>query len=382
MAARLHRIGIAGCGKVAQLHARAIAEIEGACLAGVWSRTAENAQAFAQQHGARAYPTVGEMVASEKLDTVIVCSTHPTHRDSVVEAARAGAHALVEKPMASTLRDCDLMIDACASAGRNLGVVSQRRWYEPARRVKQAIEEGKLGQPILAVATLLGWRDQSYYDSDKWRGTWLGEGGGVLVNQAPHQLDLLLWFMGEIAEVNAYWDNLNHPGIEVEDTAVAVIRFANGALGNLLLSNSQKPGLYGSVQVHGANGASVGARTEQGAMFIAGKTGISQPPENDLWTVPGEEGLLDEWKAQDGAFFRSIDPTVYYLKRQIEDFIEAGDEGRRPAVTGKAGRKVVELFTAIYRSGRSGKAVKFPLRWQEGEADFDGRLPDESPDDA
>ncbi len=126
-------------------------------------------------------------------------------------AAELGVHVLVEKPLAASLADCDAMIGAADRAGVKLGVISQRRWYEPARRVRAAIDAGKLGKPVLATVTMLGWRSKEYYESDSWRGTWADEGGGVLVNQAPHQLDLLLWYMGAVAEVSGMWANLNHP---------------------------------------------------------------------------------------------------------------------------------------------------------------------------
>src|SRR5262249_61287694 len=135
------------------------------------------------------------------------------------------------------------------------------------------------------------------------------EGGGVLVNQAPHQLDLLQWFMGPIAQLFGCWVNLNHPYIEVEDTAAAIIRFKNGALGNILVSNSQNPALYGKVAVHGSNGASVGVQTDGGAMFIAGMSSIAEPPINDFWNIPGEEGLLEHWQDEDSALFHRIDGT-------------------------------------------------------------------------
>ncbi len=131
---------------------------------------------------------------------------------------------------------------ALARAGP-LGMICQRRFFEPCQRIRRAIDEGKLGRPILGTVTMFGWRDAAYYRSDPWRGSWQGEGGGVLVNQAPHQLDLLLWYIGEIEEVFGYWANLNHPTIEVDDTAVAVIRFKSGALGNIVVSNSQNPAL-------------------------------------------------------------------------------------------------------------------------------------------
>jgi UDP-N-acetyl-2-amino-2-deoxyglucuronate dehydrogenase len=220
----------------------------------------------------------------------------------------------------------------------------------------------------------LGWRDENYYKSDPWRGSWKHEGGGVLVNQAPHQLDVLLWFMGEVDEVYGTWANANHPYIEVEDTALAIVKFKNGGLGNIIVSNAQKPGIYGKIQIHGSNGASVGVQPEGGSMFIAGMSSIAEPPVNDLWTVPGEESLLDNWINEDTIFFDSIDPTVYYIERQIEDFLVAIQEDKNPLVTGEEGRRTVELFTAIYRSQRDNKPIKFPLRPELNHHDYDGRV--------
>ena len=160
--------------------------------------------------------------------------------------------------------------------------------------MKKAIDENKIGKPVLGHIIMLGWRDEAYYKSDPWRGKWEAEGGGVLVNQAPHQLDLFQWLMGPIDQVYAQTRNFNHPYIEVEDTAVAVVQFKSGAIGNIILSNSQKPGIYGKIHIHGSNGASVGSQTEGGQMFIAGQTSIMEPPVNDIWTVPGEEDFLED----------------------------------------------------------------------------------------
>lgn len=351
-------IAILGCGKVAHLHAKAISEIPDARLAGVWSRTPSSAETFADQYGVKSYPSVTELISREKVSLAIVCTPHPFHADPAIEAARAGAHILVEKPLAVTLDDCDRIISGCRESGVKAGVISQRRWYAPAQRVREAISNGKIGTPVLGTVTMLGWRDKAYYDSDAWRGTWDMEGGGVLVNQAPHQLDLLLWYMGEIDEIFGLWENLNHPYIEVEDTALAIIRFKSGAIGNVLVSNSQKPGIHGKVHVHGSNGASVGVQTDGGAMFIAGMSGILEPPVNDLWSVPGEEHLLETWKKEDADFFSSIDPTVYYMKMQIFDFLQALRDNREPAVNAQDGRRVVEFFNAIYQSGKENRPVK------------------------
>ncbi|MDR1918653.1 MAG: Gfo/Idh/MocA family oxidoreductase, partial [Tannerellaceae bacterium] len=336
----------------------AIVKLPNATLAAVWSRSPESAQKFAVLYGAKAYRDIPSMVRESYIDLVIVCNPHPYHRAVAVEAASAGANVLVEKPLASTLADCDAIIEACRRAGVRLGVVSQRRWFVPSQRIRQAIDAGKIGTPLLGTVNMLGWRDQAYYDSDPWRGSWEMEGGGVLVNQAPHQLDLLLWFMGEAEEVYGLWRNLNHPYIEVDDTALAIVKFKNGGIGNILVSNSQKPGLFGKVQVHGSNGASVGVQTDGGAMFVAGSSPVLEPPVNDLWTIPGEESLLEGWVREDHQLFARIDPIVYYMERQIEDFLQALDENRDPLVDGQAGRRTVALFSAIYRSTQENAVVK------------------------
>jgi len=369
----MYKTGIIGCGKVAHLHAQALQNLQESDFVAVWSRTAENAVKFADQYSVRPYNDIHQMVKNEKLDLVIICNPHPYHRGSAVEAMESGAHVLVEKPLASSLEDCDAMIGSSRETGCKIGVISQRRWYAPVARVKKAIEEGKIGLPVLGTINMLGWRDEAYYQADAWRGNWDQEGGGVLVNQAPHQLDLLLWYMGEIDELFGIWGNLNHPYIEVDDTALAIIKFKNGALGNIVVSNSEKPGIYGKVQIHGKNGASVGVQTDGGAMFIAGISGIQEPPINDLWTVQGEELMLEEWIAQDSSFFESINPEVFYMERQIEDYLSAISDNRDPLVTGKDGRRVVELFTAIYRSTRDNKPIKFPLSPELDKTDFDGR---------
>jgi UDP-N-acetyl-2-amino-2-deoxyglucuronate dehydrogenase len=168
--------------------------------------------------------------------------------------------------------------------------------------------------------------------------------------------------MGPLAELQGYHANLNHPTIEVEDTAVAALRFQSGALGSIVVSNSQNPGLYGHVHVFGSNGTSVGAQTDGGSMFIAGMAPVEEPPVNDLWTVSGERHLLDQWQQDDRTLFRQVDTATYYHARQIEDFLCAIRDDRPPVVTGEEGRRAVELFTAIYESSRRRAPVQFPVR--------------------
>jgi UDP-N-acetyl-2-amino-2-deoxyglucuronate dehydrogenase len=355
------RTGLIGCGKVGHLHAVALAALPESQFVAVCGRSLEKAGPFAAKYGVKAYTDVSQMVAAEKLDVVCMCTPHPEHAAPTIAAARAGVHVLVEKPLASSLADCDAMLAAAKAGGATVGMVCQRRFYPPCQRIRQAIDAGKLGTPVLGTVVMFGWRDAAYYKSDPWRGSWQGEGGGVLVNQSPHQLDLLLWYLGEIEEVFGYWANLNHPYIEVEDTSVAVVRFKSGGLGNIVVSNSQNPAINARVSVHGSNGVSAGVQTDGGAMFVAGQTGAIEPPYNDIWTVPGEEANLPKWKAEDAQLFSSVNPMEYFHRLQIQDFLQSILEGRPPSITGEEGRRVVELFTAIYRANRDRCAVRFPL---------------------
>ncbi len=355
------RTAIIGGGKVGHLHARALRDLPQAEFVGVCSRTAANAEHFAHLYHVQAYTDIARMIKELRVEAVIICTPHPAHADPAVIAAQHGAHLLIEKPLAATVEDCDRIIAAADRVGVKLGVVSQRRFYEPIQRMRAAIDTGKIGIPMLGTVIMHGWRDRAYYESDAWRGTWDQEGGGVLVNQAPHQLDLLQWFMGEVTEVYGYHSNINHPYIEVEDTAVAVLRFANGGVGSIVVSNAQQPGMYGKVHIHGSSGASVGAQVESGAMFIAGMTSVIAPPFNDVWTIPDEEHFIDAWRAEDAAHFEQIDAALYYLHKQDEDFLDAIIMDRDPLVTGRDGRATVAIFSAIYRSQHEGAPIRFPL---------------------
>lgn len=359
----MKRVGTAlvGCGKIGETHAEILSQLPLSKFIAVFDRETKRTEQFAHQFKVRGYSDFEKFLNDSQIEMVSICTPHPSHPDLTVACAEAGWHVLVEKPMATDLRGCDRMISATDRAGVKLSVVSQRRYYEPVQRIKTAIAMGKIGRPILATLTVLGWRDEAYYKSDPWRGRWDTEGGGVLVNQTSHHLDLLQWFMGPVEELFGYWANLNHPYIEVDDTAVAVLRFRGGALGTILVSNSQKPGLYGRIHVHGENGASVGVQTETGSPFIAGVSEHVEPPFNDLWTVPGEEHLLQVWREKDNQQGQQLDMMRHYHKCQIHDFLDAIIENRAPIVTAAEARKHVELFTAIYQSQRTNKPVSFPI---------------------
>jgi len=356
------RTGVVGCGKVGALHAEALRRLPESEFVAVCDSSVDRAHGFAGQYGTQAFTNAGAMVREARVAAVCLCTPHPLHAEAAVQAMDAGAHVLVEKPLAANLVDCDLMIAAAKRNQVQLGVVSQRRFFEPVQRVKRAIEEGKLGKPVLGTVAMFSWRDEAYYRSDPWRGRWDTEGGGVLVNQSPHHLDLLQWFMGPVKEISGYAANLNHPYVEVEDTATATMRFRNGGLGSLVVSLSQKPGLWTKLHVHGSNGASVGVETDTGATFIAGMSGPGGPAFNDLWNIPGEEHLLEEFQAEDRARFAADrHPAERYHELQIGEFLDAIIGGRPVSVSGEEGRIVVEMFTAIYRSSRQGCAIALPL---------------------
>lgn len=353
------RYALMGYGKVAHVHAKAISEAKDSTLVAVWGRDAEKAATFAATWDILPFTDVSQMVKRAQVDAVIITTPHPLHKEHTIAALEAGAHVLVEKPMALTVADCTEMIACAQRMGKKLSVISQRRWLPASRRIKDAIEAGKLGVPMIAQVTMLGWRDEEYYNSDPWRGKWESEGGGVLINQAPHQFDLLHWFLGPVKEVYAQWDNINHPYIEVDDTAVATVRFASGAMASILVSNSQKPGIYAKVHVHGSSAYSAGVQTDGGAMFIAGRSSVLEPPFNDLWTIEGEEQNLERWKEEDTAFFATIDPVAYFFSRQIESFSSAIIEDTIPPSPGEDGRETVKIIEGIYRSQKEGVPIRY-----------------------
>ena len=356
------KTGIIGCGKVGDFHAKAFEALENSEFTAVCDNNIERARAFADRYGVKAYDDIEAMIRECGLDVVSICTPHPLHANPAVIAADCGCNVLIEKPLASSLEDCDRIIEAGDRNHVTIGTMVQRRFYRPCMRIHQAIEDGKIGRPVLGMVTMLGWRDKNYYDSDPWRGSWKGEGGGVMVNQAPHQIDLLQWYMGEVDEIYGVWKNLNHPYIEVEDTAVAVIKFKNGGVGNIVVSNSQNPALFGKVHIFGENGAGVGVQTDGGAMFVAGMSSITEAPYNDLWTVAGEENMLETWKREDTDFFNSVDSMYYYHREQIKDFVDAVQKGEKPLVDSREGRKTVEIFTGIYRATETNSVIKFPIK--------------------
>jgi len=343
------RVGIIGCGKIAATHALALSRLAEADLVACCDRSEERARALAAEHGApHVFADAGELLGSGLVDAVHVCTPHPDHAAVVTAAAGAGVHVLCEKPIAVTLAEADRMIGAAERAGVKLGVVFQRRFWPAAQRIRRLLDEGRLGRPTLAECAVRIWRSPEYFAADPWRGRWATEGGGVLMNQAVHALDLFQWFMGPAVEVSGRYATLRHAGlIDVEDTAVAAVRFASGALGTVLAASTVAPGFGYRVAVHGDRGATVSVWERQ-----EGEQGI-----NDVWTLPGEEAARAAWEREEAG--QPGFPRFHI--EQIHDFLCAVRDDRPPAVTGRDARHSLELILAIYRSSRRGAPVPLPL---------------------
>jgi len=339
------RAGVVGCGNVAGNHAAAYRDLPGVELVAVTDLDPGRADALARRFGGRA--VAPERLFDLDLDLLSICTPHPTHEDFVTQAAGYGVHVLCEKPIAIDMGAAARMVAAAEAAGVLLGVLFQRRFWPAAQRIRRAIDDGTLGQPFLGHASVLLHRDPQYYTATAWRGTWATDGGGVLMTQAVHNVDLLQWFMGQAVEVSAAHGTFVQP-IEVEDTAVATIRFAGGGLATLAASTALTPGLGTRVQVTGRSGATVG---------------LAEYPEGseaqiDLWAVPGAEAVAAPYR---GGLTGDLDlPAINaglapFHALQIADFVAAVRDRREPAVTGREAAKSLAILTAIYASAASGR---------------------------
>jgi predicted dehydrogenase len=347
-----HGFGIVGCGMIAEFHTKAINEIPGARLVAACGRKLADAERITgiAGGGCQPYNDLGRMLAHPGLDVVCVCTPSGAHLDPALAAAKAGKHVVVEKPLEITVPRCDAIIRACDGAGVRLCTIFPSRYTEANLNLKAAIDAGRFGRLTLGDTYVKWWRTQQYYDSGGWRGTWDLDGGGALMNQAIHNVDLLQWLMGDVATVQALTATLAHQRIEVEDTAVAALRFKNGALGTIEAATSAYPGLLKRTEIHGDRGS---ARVEQ--------------DDITLWDfqekVPSDNVILAAMAGQTGFKAGASDPrgiTHIGHRDQLADFLRAIDEDRPASVDGREGRKSVEIIRAIYQSARTGRAVSLP----------------------
>ena len=340
---------IVGCGMIARFHARALAEVPGARLTAVVSRSEASARKMLEELklDLPIFTKLEDALRRPDVDGVIITTPSGAHMEPAVLAAAAKKHVVVEKPLEITLDRCDRIIDACARNKVQLCTIFPSRFGDANQELKKALEAGRFGRLTLGETACKWWRSQAYYDDGGWKGTQALDGGGALMNQAIHQVDLLLWMMGPVTHVFGSTATLAHERIEVEDTAVAALRFKNGALGVLQATTSVWPGLPKSIGIHGNKGSVV----------------IEQ---DDLvrWEFdpasPEDPAIREKFAVKTGASGGSSNPAAISHvghARQLTDFVQAIESGRAPLVDGREGRLAVELILGIYKSNATGQPV-------------------------
>jgi UDP-N-acetyl-2-amino-2-deoxyglucuronate dehydrogenase len=252
-----HGFGIIGCGMIANFHARAINDIPDARLVACFDTVPAAADRLATSTGCRAYHELDQLLGDPDVTVVTVGTPSGAHMEPAVAAGRAGKHVIVEKPLEVTLERCDAIIKECDKAGVKLSAIFPSRFHDSNVELKRAIDKKRFGRLTLGDSYVKWFRAQSYYDAGKWRGTWKLDGGGALMNQAIHSVDLLTWLMGPVSEVQAKTATLAHERIEVEDTAVAVVQFSSGALGVIEATTAAYPGYLKRIEIHGSEGSAV-----------------------------------------------------------------------------------------------------------------------------
>jgi len=344
--------GIIGCGMIANFHSKAIADVRGAELVACFDTFPASADRLASATGCRAYHDLDGMLADPNVDVVTICTPSGAHQDPAVAAARAGKHVIVEKPLEVTLKRCDKIINECQKAGVVLSTIFPSRFHESSRQLKQAIDKGRFGRVTIGDAYVKWYRTQEYYDSGAWRGTWALDGGGALMNQAIHSVDLLVWLMGPVSEISAHIATLAHQRIEVEDVATATLKFENGALGVIEATTAAYPGALKRIEIHGSEGSAV-------------------IEEEDIksWTFKkkhrSDDAILKRLAGKTKTGGGAADPTAighHGHTEQFKDVLSAIKNKGVPQIDGNEGRRSVEVILAIYKAAETGKSIKLPLK--------------------
>ena len=342
---------IVGAGMIASFHLKALSEIDGAKVVAVVDSVPAALERFKGKHqleNCGFYTTLAEALTRKDVDIVIVSTPSGAHMDPAVAAANAGKHVVVEKPLEITLERCDRIIDACDRNKVKLCTIFPSRFAESNRTLKAAVDAGRFGRLTLGETTCKWWRSQAYYDQGGWRGTWALDGGGALMNQAIHNVDLLLWMMGPASHVSGFTATLAHERIEVEDTATACLRFQSGALGVIMATTSVHPGYPKTIAIHGDKGS---ALIEQDDVLR-----WDFNPE-----TPDDQAVRAKFAQKVGASGGSSDPSAISHQghtQQLRDFVESIQTGRPPLVDGREGRRAVEVILAVYQSQKTGRPVE------------------------
>ncbi|HEX2916848.1 MAG TPA: Gfo/Idh/MocA family oxidoreductase [Chloroflexia bacterium] len=348
MAERTVGFGVVGCGVIGPTHCLAIQDAERAELIGVCDTDPAKAAMLGDRFGVPYFTDLNELLAQPGLDAISVCVPSGNHAEVGVQAARAGKHVLSEKPIEITLEAADRLIAACEESGVKLGVISQHRFAPDVLKVKQAIEAGDFGTMVLGEASIKWYRTQQYYDSGDWRGTFALDGGGALMNQGVHYIDLLQWLMGSVESIQAVVSTRTHQ-IEVEDLGLAILRFQNGALGTITGSTSVFPGLPEKLEIHGS---------EATALIEADK--LKQYLRRSEMAEVGNYGLGAKSQVETENSGGAADPAAIghsLHTAQVTDFASAIMEDRQPAITGRDARRPLEIILTIYKSSAEKRPV-------------------------
>lgn len=347
-----HGFGIVGCGMIARFHARAIGELRGAKLVGCYDAVPAAAARLAAETGCQAHEKLATLLADPRVTVVVIGTPSGAHLEPAVAAAKAGKHVIVEKPLEITLARCDAIIRAARDNKVQVATIFPSRFHASSIELKRAVDEGRFGRLTLADTYVKWFRPQTYYDSGAWRGTWELDGGGALMNQAIHSVDLLQWLAGPVAEIRAQTALLAHERIAVEDTAVATLRFESGALGTIEASTAAYPGYLKRVELHGSQG-SAAMEEEDIVRWDFAKRGRRD--------AAIEKGMRARKSGGGGA----SDPAAighHGHAALFRETLAAIEAGRAPAVDGAEGRKSVEIILGIYKAAETGKAVELPLK--------------------
>jgi UDP-N-acetyl-2-amino-2-deoxyglucuronate dehydrogenase len=333
-------LGILGGGNISQTHARAAREIAGVEIVAVYGQNQEKAERLAELHSSRAYSEIESFLRHQPMEVVLVGSPSGLHAEQGIAAARRGLHVLVEKPIDITTERADALIAECERAGVKLGVFFQDRAAPDIRRLKALLDEGRLGKIILVSARVKWYRPPEYYRQSRWRGTWALDGGGALMNQGVHTVDLLWWLLGDVARVWGRAITALHD-IEVEDTVVAALEFAGGAVGTLEAATSVYPGYARRIEITGAEGTVI--------------------LENDRLIAADLRAPLTRWadepERQDERAASPVLADVRGHRAIIEDFLRAISTGGTPLCDGRQARRSVELIQAIYQASSTRREI-------------------------
>ncbi|MBE6695589.1 MAG: Gfo/Idh/MocA family oxidoreductase [Ruminococcaceae bacterium] len=331
--------GIVGCGMIADLHADVIAGISRAAFVGVFDKDIDRASAFAEKKGAqKVYLSYEDMLSDSDIDIVCICTPSGLHAPLIIQAAESGKHFIVEKPMAITEEQLSSVISAVEKNHVKGEVISQYRFSLAVQTVKQAVERGQLGKIILADIYMKYHRSAEYYNSS-WRGTKAMDGGGALMNQGIHGIDLLQYIVGDVKSVMGCCRTLLH-NIEVEDTASLTVEYANGAIGTIQGTTSVNPGYPRRIEIHGTEGSVV---LEEDRIVV--------------WDIEGTPMPEQKEKSVTASHNNPMAISNKYHKIQFEDLISSIEEDREPLISVYEGKKPVDIVLAAYKSEKEGRKI-------------------------